>query len=104
MKQQTFYSKVYRIVKKIPKGKVSTYKAIAELAGSPGAARAVGSAMKNNPDMNTIPCHRVVGSDGSMHGYSGGKGLITKVLMLKKEGVLFRGEKVILGKSEWRRN
>lgn len=94
MGKNSFYSKVYEVVKKIPHGKVATYKQVAKLAGSPRAYRSVGSAMKNNPDMKTIPCHRVIGSDGKMHGYSAGQGIKTKIKLLKKEGVIFVGDKV----------
>lgn len=93
---KSFFSRVYEVVKKIPKGKVATYKQIAVLAGNKKACRAVGTAMKNNPDMTIIPCHRVVGSDGAMHGYSAGQGVTTKIEMLKKEGVKFVGKKVNL--------
>ena len=96
-----FYLKVYEVVKKIPAGKVATYKTIAKLAGNPRAFRAVGTAMKNNPDLKTIPCHRVVGSDGKMHGYSAGDGVATKIQMLKTEGVPFIGDKVRLTTSQW---
>lgn len=96
MLKKSFYSKVYEIVKKIPKGKVLTYKQVAMLAGSSKAFRAVGSAMRNNPDMKNIPCHRVVGSDGKMHGYSAGQGIKTKIKLLKEEGVLFLNNKVKL--------
>jgi methylated-DNA-protein-cysteine methyltransferase-like protein len=102
MKEQSFTQQVYRIVRGIPAGKVATYGQIAQLAGSPGAARAVGTAMKHNPDMSTIPCHRVVGSDGSMHGYAFGDGVSTKEQMLKLEGVKIAGGKVDLAVSGWR--
>jgi len=94
VKNKTFYSKIYRVVKKIPKGKVLTYKQVAKLAGSPKAYRAVGSAMRLNPDIKNIPCHRVVGSDGKMHGYSAGQGIKTKIKLLKKEGIAFKGNRV----------
>ena len=94
--QKSFYSKVYDVVKKIPKGKVLTYKQVARFAGSPKAYRAVGTAMKLNPDMKNIPCHRVVGSGGMMHGYSAGQGVSTKIKLLKKEGVKFINNKVKL--------
>lgn len=67
---RTFTEKVYEVVAHIPKGKVLTYKEVAQLAGSPQASRAAGMAMKCNPDTTKVPCHRVVASDGSMHGYS----------------------------------
>src|SRR5438105_4946284 len=96
MKNETFTQQVYKVVQRIPAGKVATYGQVAQLAGSPGAARAVGTAMKHNPDMSVIPCHRVVGSDGSMHGYAFGEGVTTKEQMLKREGVSFAGSKVDL--------
>jgi len=101
MQKDSFTAKVYEIVKKIPPGKVATYKQVARLAGSPNAFRAVGTAMKNNPDLKTIPCHRIVGSDGKMHGYSAGQGTMTKIKMLKAEGVPFTGNKVELSFSRW---
>lgn len=98
---RSFYWKVYEIVKKIPEGKVLTYQDVARLAGSSGASRAVGTAMKNNPDKSIIPCHRIVGTDGRMHGYSFG-GEKIKIEMLKKEGVEFRESRVDLEVSRWR--
>ncbi len=96
MQKKSFYSRVYEVVRKIPRGKVLTYKQVAKLVGSPKAFRAVGSAMKNNPDIKTIPCHRVVGSDGKMHGYSAGQGISTKIKFLKKEGIAFKENKAII--------
>ena len=101
MSAKPFSQKVYEIVKKIPKGKVLTYLDVAELAGSSGAARAVGTAMKNNPDKSTIPCHRVVGSNGTMNGYAFG-GEAVKIDILKKEGVEFKGLRVDLKKSRYK--
>ena len=101
MKNETFTQQVYKVVQRIPAGKVATYGQVAQLAGSPGAARAVGTAMKHNPDMTVTPCHRVVGSDGSMHGYAFGDGVTTKEQMLKREGVSFTGGKVELAVSGW---
>lgn len=95
-----FYEKVYKIVRTIPFGKVLTYHDVAILAGSPKASRAVGGAMKNNPDNNINPCHRVIGSDGKMHGFAFG-GKTVKMELLKKEGVAFIGNKVDLEKSRW---
>ena len=71
----------------IPKGKVTTYGAIAKYLGKPGAVRAVGTAVGRNPFAPEIPCHRVVRSDGSIGNYSGGEGVKTKIELLKKEGV-----------------
>jgi methylated-DNA-protein-cysteine methyltransferase related protein len=97
-----FTDDVYEIVKQIPPGKVATYGDVAEMAGSPKAVRAVGNAMKRNVDPSIIPCHRVVGSDGSMHGYAFGEGVSTKRELLTKEGVVFAGENVDLAASRWR--
>ena len=97
----TFKEKVYKFTSKIPKGKVATYGQIAGLAGSPRAARAVGMCMKTNTNAPVIPCHRVVGSDGSLTGYSAGKGMSTKKEMLISEGVIFNKEKVNLICSGW---
>lgn len=98
---QNFTTKIYSVASQIPKGKVATYQQIARLAGNPKASRAVGSAMRKNPDMKVVPCHRVIGSDGTMHGYSAGQGIKTKIEMLKKEGVIFKGNKVDLKLSQW---
>ncbi len=82
----TFKEKVLGIVSEIPKGKVMTYKQVAERAGSPGAARAVGSIMKAN--FNTkIPCHRVIRSDGKVGEYNRG-GSTEKLRKLRAEGAI----------------
>ncbi len=95
-----FVASVYDIVSHIPPGKVATYQDVARLAGNPGASRAVGSAMRRNPDMKRVPCHRVVGSTGQMHGYAFG-GVTAKVAKLQDEGVSFVGGKVDLSASRW---
>jgi O-6-methylguanine DNA methyltransferase len=97
-----FTEEVYKALRKVPAGKVVTYGQLAALAGNPRASRAVGMAMRTNPDIPATPCHRVVASDGSLTGYSAGKGVSTKREMLLKEGVLFKGAKVDLGASQWR--
>lgn len=79
-----FKDKVYEVVKRIPEGAVLTYKEVALLAGNPRASRAVGNALNKNYDP-TIPCHRVVRSDGLSGGYNRGRN--KKLLILKKEGV-----------------
>lgn len=99
----TFKEKVYQWTKRIPKGKVATYGQLAKLAGKPKAARAVGFYMRTNPDAPKTPCHRVVASDGSLHGYSGKGGVAAKRKMLLQEGVEFQGEKVDLTVSWWKK-
>jgi len=99
----SFCDHVYDIVAKIPRGKVATYGQIARLAGNPKAARAVGMCMKKNPFAPRVPCHRVVGSDGKLVGFSAGNGLVTKRKMLLDEGVQFKQDKVDLSQSQWNR-
>jgi methylated-DNA-protein-cysteine methyltransferase related protein len=81
------FEKIYKIVSHIPKGKVMTYKKVAELAGIKNA-RVVGFAMHSNKDTKLVPCHRVVGSDGRLIGYARG-GIIRKKEILQNEGVQF---------------
>ena len=84
-----FQIKVWNYLKKIPKGKVKTYKQVAIGIKSPKSARAVANAVGKNPFAPKIPCHRVIRSDGSLGGYSGKGGLKTKRKLLKKEGITF---------------
>ena len=65
------FSRFYDIVRQIPPGKVATYGQVARLAGMPRCARTVGYAMAGCTDPS-VPCHRVVGADGSLTGYAGG--------------------------------
>jgi methylated-DNA-[protein]-cysteine S-methyltransferase len=69
----------------IPHGRIVTYGEIARRIGKPKAARAVGQALGRNPVPIVIPCHRVISSDGSLGGYSGGGGLETKTKLLELE-------------------
>ena len=80
-----FQRQVYEVVRKIPKGETRSYKQVALAVGRPNAARAVGTALKNNSDHNT-PCHRVIKSDGSLGRYNGMLG--EKAKLLKTEGAL----------------
>lgn len=96
-----FRQRIYELTRQIPKGRVATYGQLARLAGSPGAARAVGMCMKQNPDAPQTPCHRVVAADGRLTGYSAGEGISTKKQMLLSEGVSFKNQKVDLGLSQW---
>jgi methylated-DNA-[protein]-cysteine S-methyltransferase len=107
-----FQKRVYNIVKKIPKGKVTTYKEVARVLGNPKLVRAVGNALRQNPfpflsnfprrsvlsprqsalassprRSAFIPCHRVIKSDGSLGGYQ--LGIEKKKKLLRKEGVRF---------------
>jgi methylated-DNA-[protein]-cysteine S-methyltransferase len=79
-----FTRKIYEVTRRIPRGRVKTYGEVADAAGRPGAARAVGSAMAKNPVCLFIPCHRVVGADG-LGGYSGEGGIELKKRLLALE-------------------
>lgn len=88
--------KIYKLLKQVPKGKVTTYKELAQAAGT-RAYRAVGTYMKENPYAPEVPCHRVVKSDGSIGGFNGktsGKDVLRKIDMLKKEGIVFEEKKI----------
>ncbi len=82
-----FQRKALQAVFKIPYGQLRTYAQVAAKIGHPNAPRAVGRANATNPMPLVIPCHRVIGTDGKLHGYGGGNGLPTKVWLLKMEGV-----------------
>jgi methylated-DNA-[protein]-cysteine S-methyltransferase len=82
-----FQRSVWKEIAKIRFGEVKTYADIAKAIGKPKAARAVGGAVGSNPIPLAIGCHRVLGSSGKITGYSGGKGLPTKRILLKLEGI-----------------
>lgn len=90
-----FNQKIYALTKIIPKGKVTTYKILAEAAGTK-AYRAVGQALNRNPYSPIVPCHRVVDSKGHLHGFS--HGLKKKAELLRKEGIEVKDNKINLGK------
>jgi len=94
MSEKSFSERVYELVKKIPRGKVSTYKLIAEALHTT-AYRAVGQALKNNPNPVLIPCHRVVKSDGEVGGFKGEKFNAQKIWLLEKEGVRVINNRII---------
>ena len=79
-----FQRRVWVLTREIPRGQTRTYGELARMAGSPGAARAVGQAMARNPWPIIVPCHRVVGSDGGLTGFGGGVEM--KRRMLQMEG------------------
>ncbi|MEI8104065.1 MAG: MGMT family protein [Candidatus Moraniibacteriota bacterium] len=82
---KTFTEKVLDIVRGIPKGKTLTYAEVALQAGNPGAVRVVGSIMKKNYDP-TVPCHRVIHSDGRVGDYNrGGSEAKARLLRFERE-------------------
>ena len=87
MKGTKFQIKVWKYLKKIPKGKVKTYKEVAIAINKPKAARAVANACGKNPYAPKIPCHRVIRTDGGLGGYSGRGGIETKLRLLRSEKI-----------------
>ena len=83
-----FQQSVLQATYEIPYGETRTYKEIAEHIGKPRAARAVGRAEATNPMPLVLPCHRVIGVDGKLHGYGMADGLKTKEWLLKMEGAV----------------
>ena len=82
-KGTAFQSRVWQALMSIPYGELLSYRGIAERIGKPAATRAVGRANGANPIPIVIPCHRVVASDGSLGGYSGGVGVKARLLALE---------------------
>ncbi len=91
-----FYQKCYNIARKIPKGKVTTYKEIAKALKNPKASRAVGNAMNKNPFAPKVPCHRVIKSNGQIGGFA--SSTKNKIKLLKKEGIIIKNNKINLKK------
>ena len=89
LKGTDFQKMVWKEIKKIPKGKIITYKELAIKIGKPKAYRAVANACARNPLLKNIPCHRVIRSDGKMGGYMGKKGIERKKKLLEREGIKF---------------
>ena len=97
-KMNLFQEAVYRAVKKVPRGKVSTYKNIAHLIQRPNAYRAVGRALHKNTSQD-VPCHRIIKADGQVGGYRADTQ--RKIQKLRQEGVIIQSGKVNLKKFLW---
>ena len=89
-----FQTRVLLACAAIPWGQVSTYAQLAAAVGSPGASRAVGSSLARNPLPLFIPCHRVIGSDGALHGFAAPDGIRTKAWLLRHEGLRLENGKI----------
>ncbi len=87
-----FQKAVWRQLLRIPFGRTASYGDIARAIGNPKAVRAVGAANGRNPISLVVPCHRIIGSDGSLTGYGGG--LWRKEWLLKLEGIPFEGKRL----------
>ncbi len=92
MQATAFEEKVFSAAKRVPRGKVSTYKQLAQAIGSPSACRAVGNALNKNRDAG-VPCHRIVRSDGAVGGFA--RGTREKQRILREEGVLIVRGRVV---------
>ena len=79
-----FMLRVWEALCRVPYGSPASYKAIAEAVGNPRACRAVGLANNRNPLPIVVPCHRIVGSNGSLVGYAGGLGMKERLLELER--------------------
>ncbi|HIH38278.1 MGMT family protein [Candidatus Woesearchaeota archaeon] len=86
-----FEEQVYGICRRVPEGKVTTYKAIAGALGIK-AYQAVGQALHKNPFAPNVPCHRVVNADGSIGGFAGG--IKKKMEILRSEGIIIKAGKI----------
>ena len=86
------YNRIYEAVKRIPRGKVTTYAGVGAMVGNPGLARVVGNALHKNPYPGVVPCHRVVNSRGELPANFVFGGAETQKKMLESEGVLFTKE------------
>jgi len=91
MPGNTFDARCYELLKQIPKGRVTTYKLMAEALGTK-AYRAVGNALAKNPELVMVPCHRVVKSDGRIGGYALGEK--KKIELLESEGIRIENGRV----------
>lgn len=89
---KNFNDACYELLKKIPKGKVTTYREMARALNNSKASRAVGNAMAQNKQLIKIPCHRVIRSDGDIGSYALGKAKKSELLI--KEGVAIQNGKI----------
>ena len=99
--ETAFGRRVVEVCRAIPWGQTRTYAEVAEKAGSPGGARAVGNVMRSNPLPLIIPCHRVVGSGGSLGGYSAPGGVVTKEWLIAMEQNDAENMREIEEKRDW---
>ncbi|WP_042166939.1 methylated-DNA--[protein]-cysteine S-methyltransferase [Paenibacillus gorillae] len=83
-----FQSAVWEALRHIPYGRTCSYSDIAEQIGKPSSVRAVGTAIGANPILITVPCHRVIGKNGTLTGYRGGLEMKTELLRLERESLL----------------
>ena len=95
-----YFARVWRVVRRIPAGRVASYGAIARAAGSPGAARQVAWALRGAPRSAQLPWHRVLGAGGRI--LLGGPAALEQRLRLEAEGVAFAGGRVRMDRHEYK--
>ena len=101
MKKTSFFQKVYKVVKKIPHGKVTTYGAIAKYLGTPSSSRTVGWAMNACHNDKNIPAHRVVNRNGVLTGKNHFLGINLMEQLLNSEGIDVKDDKIVNFKNQF---
>jgi len=97
MKISALAQNVYQTLKRVPRGKITTYKLLGQAVGTK-AYRAIGTILSNNPYAPEVPCHRVIASDGSLGGFMGSKSrknLSKKSELLSSEGIKMKNNKIL---------
>jgi methylated-DNA-protein-cysteine methyltransferase-like protein len=97
-----YFRRVWTVVRRIPRGKVATYGAVARAAGSPGAARQVAWALRGAPRSLHLPWHRVLGAGGRI--VLPGEAGLEQRLRLRAEGIAFSGDRVRMKRHEYKMN
>ena len=95
------YQRIYRAVRRIPRGRVSTYGDVAERAGLEGRARQVGYALHALPSGSGVPWHRVVNAQGRISRRARAASMVTQRILLEREGVTLRRGRVDLARHAW---
>jgi len=95
MKEDNFFERVYQVARRIPKGKVTSYGAIANYLGSPKSARMVGWAMNASKNDSSVPAHRVVNRNGMLSGKVHFQGINLMQKLLEKEGLIIKDNQVV---------
>jgi len=93
MKLTKLQKKIYNLLIKIPKGKITTYKLLAKAIGKPKNWREIGKILNENPFPERFPCYKVVRSDGKIGGYS--QSLRKKIAFLRKDGIIVRKNRIV---------
>ena len=97
----SFFEEVYEVVKKIPRGKVTTYGDIAKILGRPRLSKAVGYALHVNPDPDGTPCYRVVNRHGELAKAFAFGGENVQKILLENDGIKVENGRVDLEKYRW---